>query len=80
MRGVDPTTPPYQMGVALATGGELDPVTLASLERTAARLEILNSGKKVSAHVFHGIAAALTERVDPAMLIGQLMSIRVLDE
>ncbi len=80
VRGADPTTPPNQKGVALATGGTLDPATLASLERTAARLEILNSGKKVSAHVFHGIAAALTERVDPAMLIGQLMSIRVLDE
>ena len=80
VRGADPTTPPYQAGVALATGGEPDAATFESLQRTAARLAVINAGRKVSAHVFHGIAAALTERVEPAVLIGQLMSIRVLDE
>lgn len=80
VRSVDPTTPSYQVGVALAKGGDIDPSTLDSMKRTAARLDQLNPGKKVSAHVFHGVAAALTDGVEPATLIEKLMSIRVLDE
>lgn len=80
VRGVDQSAPPYQLGRALATGGEPDPETLESLRKTAVRLGELNPGQRVSAHIFHGVAALLIDRVAPAALIEKLMSIRVLDE
>jgi glycerol-3-phosphate dehydrogenase len=83
VRGADDSVPAYRLGVALVTGAEPDARALQSLEETSARLKTINRDYGVRAHLFEGLAAYLSsprDKMSPAALVEQLMTIRVLDE
>jgi glycerol-3-phosphate dehydrogenase (NAD(P)+) len=80
VRGADDTANAYQIGRKIALGQAPEPATLEVLRATAARLAANNLHKRVSAHVFEGLAALLANKVTPAVLVEQLMTVRVLDE
>jgi glycerol-3-phosphate dehydrogenase len=83
VRGADDSVSAYRLGIALVTGAEPDARALQALEETAARVNTVTRNTGVRAHLFEGLAAYLgspRDKMSPAALVEQLMTIRVLDE
>lgn len=80
LRGVDESAPSYRVGRALIAKQAPDIAVLEDLKESAARVAKLDLGRKVSAHLFMGIAALLAGEISAEPLVERLMSVRVLDE
>ena len=80
VRGADTTSPSYRVGHALIAKEEVDALALADLKHTADSLRALDPARRVSAHLFTGVAALLDGNTTAEVLVDQLMSIKVLDE
>ncbi len=80
LRSADATSPSYNAGRALIAKTPVDARVLEDLQESTRRVVALDPGRKVSAHLFYGMATLLAGEMSAEPLVERLMNIRVLDE